>query len=71
MLLIPAAAAKLVTNTFVSSIYISIIFGTFSSVSGLYLSYFYNLPSGPTMSLVATTIFVVALLSNKIRKKAH
>ena len=71
MLLIPAAASKLVTNTFVSSIYISIIFGTFSSVSGLYLSYFYNLPSGPTMSLVATTIFVVALLSNKIRKKAH
>ncbi len=69
MLIIPAAAAKLVTNTFVSSIRISILFGVFSSVVGLYLSYFLNLPSGPSMSLVATSIFVLAYLSNKITKK--
>ena len=69
MLIIPAAAAKLVTNTFVSSIRISILFGVFSSVVGLYLSYFFNLPSGPSMSLVATSIFVLAYLSNKITKK--
>ena len=68
MLLIPAAASKLVTNTFVFSIYVSIIFGTFSSVSGLYLSYFYNLPSGPTMSLVATGIFIICFFVNKLRK---
>ena len=42
MLLIPAAASKQITNTFVSSIYVSILFGVFSSVSGLYLSYFFN-----------------------------
>ena len=71
MLIIPAAAAKLVTNTFVSSIRISILFGVFSSVVGLYLSYFLNLPSGPSMSLVATSIFVLAYLSNKITKKGH
>ena len=69
MLIIPAAAAKLVTNTFVTSIKVSIIFGIISSIIGLYLSYFLNLPSGPSMSLVATAIFVVAFLSNKIRKK--
>lgn len=69
MLIIPAAAAKLVTNTFISSIRISILFGVFSSVTGLYLSYFLNLPSGPSMSLVATSIFVLAYLSNKITKK--
>ena len=69
MLIIPAAAAKLVTNTFVTSIKVSIVFGVISSITGLYLSYFLNLPSGPSMSLVATTIFVVAFLSNKIRKK--
>ena len=59
MLLIPAAASKQITNTFVSSIYVSILFGVFSSVSGLFLSYFFNLPSGPTMSMVATFLFVV------------
>ena len=69
MLIIPAAAAKLVTNTFVTSIKVSIVFGVASSITGLYLSYFLNLPSGPSMSLVATAIFVVAFLSNKIRKK--
>jgi len=69
MLIIPAAASKLVTNTFVASIRLSIIFGLLSSVTGLYLSYFFNLPSGPSMSLVATSIFVLAFLSNKISKK--
>ena len=68
MLLIPAAASKLVTDTFVFSIYVSIIFGTISSVSGLYLSYFYNLPSGPTMSLVATGIFIICFFVNKLKK---
>ena len=69
MLIIPAAASKLITNTFVASIRISIIFGIFSSVTGLYLSYFLNLPSGPSMSLVATSIFVLAFLFNKVSKK--
>ena len=69
MLIIPAAAAKLVTDTFVTSIKVSVLFGVVSSITGLYLSYFLNLPSGPSMSLVATTIFVLAFLSNKIRKK--
>tara|TARA_B100001057_G_scaffold92722_1_gene89001 strand:- start:26431 stop:27273 length:843 start_codon:yes stop_codon:yes gene_type:complete len=69
MLIIPAAAAKLVTDTFVASIRVSVFLGIVSSVVGLYLSYFLNLPSGPAMSLVATSIFILAFLSNKIRKK--
>ena len=69
MLIIPAAAAKLVSNTFVTSMKVSVVFGVVSSITGLYLSYFLNLPSGPSMSLVATAIFVIAFLSNKIRKK--
>ena len=68
MLLIPAAASKQITNTFVSSIYVSILVGVFSSVSGLYLSYFFNLPSGPTMSMVATSLFIVCFFINKLKK---
>ena len=68
MLLIPAAASKQIANTFVSSIYVSILFGVFSSVSGLYLSYFFNLPSGPTMSMVATSLFIVCFFLNKLKK---
>jgi ABC-type Mn2+/Zn2+ transport system permease subunit len=69
MLIIPAASAKLVTDTFVTSIKVSVLFGIISSISGLYLSYFLNLPSGPSMSLVATGIFVLSFLFNKISKK--
>jgi len=69
MLIIPAAAAKLVTDTFVTSIKVSVLFGIISSISGLYFSYFLNLPSGPSMSLVATGIFVLSFLFNKISKK--
>jgi len=69
MLIIPAAAAKLVTKTFVNSIRISIVFGITASVTGLYLSYFFNLPSGPTMSLVATGIFILAYISNRLINK--
>ena len=68
MLLIPAAASKQITNTFVSSIYVSILFGVFSSVSGLFLSYFFNLPSGPTMSMVATFLLVVCFFVNQLKK---
>ena len=69
MLIIPAAAAKLVTKTFVNSIRISIVFGVTASVAGLYLSYFFNLPSGPTMSLVATGIFILAYISSRLINK--
>ena len=69
MLIIPAAAAKLVTKTFINSIRVSIIFGAIASVTGLYISYFFNLPSGPTMSLVATGIFILAFLSSRLISK--
>jgi iron/zinc/copper transport system permease protein len=66
MLLIPAAAAKLVSQTFVKSIKISAFFGGVASVAGLYLSYYFNLPSGPTMSLVASGIFGISFISKKL-----
>jgi len=69
MLLIPAGAAKLVSKTFTSSIRFSALFGGVSSVSGLYFSYYFNLPSGPTMSLVASGIFVLSFIFKKIKVK--
>jgi ABC-type Mn2+/Zn2+ transport systems, permease components len=69
ILIIPAAAQKLGTKTFVNSIRISFVFGVTASVTGLYLSYFFNLPSGPTMSLVATGIFILAYVSNRLINK--
>ena len=69
MLLIPAASAKLVSKTYISSIRISALFGGIASVSGLYLSYYFNLPSGPTMSLVASGLFVFSFIFKKVNAK--
>lgn len=69
MLLIPAASAKLVSKTFIASIRISALFGGIASVSGLYLSYYFNLPSGPTMSLVASGFFVFSFILKKVNAK--
>ena len=65
MLIIPAASAKLVTNTFIDSIKISIIFGITSSVIGLISSYHLDLPTGPSMSLVASTIFLLSYMFSR------
>jgi manganese/iron transport system permease protein len=59
MLITPAAAAKLIMKNFYQSIFVSCFFGVVASVSGLYFSYYLNLPSGPAMALSSTAIFLV------------
>ena len=71
MLIIPAASAKLITKSFNRSILIGVIFGVIASVSGLLLSYYFNLPSGPSMSLVATGIFILSFIVSKLRNPIY
>ena len=71
MLIIPAASAKLLARTFNHTTIIGIIFGVISSVSGLLLSYYFNLPSGPSMALIATIIFILCFLFKKLRKQVY
>ena len=71
MLIIPAASAKLLFNTFNYTTIVGIIFGVISSVSGLLLSYYFNLPSGPTMALVATGIFIICFILQKLKNPVY
>ena len=71
MLIIPAASAKLLFNNFNYTTIIGVIFGIISSVSGLLLSYYFNLPSGPTMALVATGIFIICFLFQKLKNPIY
>ena len=59
MLITPAAAAKLIMKSFASSMIVGSGFGVIASVSGLYLSYYLDFPSGPSMALAATSIFII------------
>lgn len=62
MLITPAVTAYLLTNRLSTMIFLSAFFGAASSVIGLYISFLYNLPSGPVIVLVATAVFVVVFL---------
>ena len=62
MLVIPAAAAYLLTRRFVSMMMTAAALGTAAAVTGLYISFHFNVPAGPAMTLVASGIFVVVAL---------
>lgn len=67
MLITPAAAASLIARRFMHTMIIGAIIGAVSAIVGLYISFYLNLPSGPSMTLVATGVFVVvALFKRKV-----
>ena len=67
ILITPAAASSLIAKRFSSAILLGIFFGVASGVIGLYISYYFNLPSGPSIALTATAIFTLCFLYYRLR----
>ncbi len=57
MLILPAAAARNVAGNLRSYHLLALIFGLFSGVLGLLLSYFNAVAAGPTIVLIAAVLF--------------
>ncbi len=62
MLVTPAAAAYLLTRRLPAMMAVSALIGAFSSLTGLYISYYANIVSGSAVVLVATLVFLLAFL---------
>ena len=62
LLITPGATAYLLVKRLYQVMILGAVIGIFSSISGMYLSYFLNLPSGPAIVLVASGLFLLALL---------
>lgn len=62
LLITPAASAYLLVNRLHLVMLLGTLIGMTSSITGMYLSYYFNLPSGPAIVLVTSGIFVLALL---------
>ncbi|MBT2569543.1 metal ABC transporter permease [Planococcus sp. ISL-110] len=62
MLITPAATAYLLTDRLSTMIFISATIGVSAAVIGLYFSFTYNLASGATIVLAATTLFFLAFV---------
>lgn len=62
MLVTPPATAYLLTRRLSEMVVVAAALGALSAVFGLYLSFYLDLASGPSMVLVATGMFALALL---------
>ncbi len=58
----PALTAYLLVKELHQMMIVGAILGAISSISGVYLSYYWNLPSGPAIVLVSSSLFLLALL---------
>ena len=64
MLVTPAATASLLTRRLWAMMLVSAAIGALSAVTGLYLSYYFNIVSGSAIVLTATAIFLLVFLVN-------
>ncbi len=62
MLVTPAAAAQLLTRRLLTMMAVAATIGVFANVTGLYVSFYWNIAAGPTMVLVATLVFGLVFL---------
>ena len=75
MLITPAATALLLVKSFQRAMAASVFFGVASAIVGLYLSWHFNLPSGPLMALSAIGFFGIAIVyqgqaARRLRRRA-
>lgn len=62
MLVTPGATAYLLTRRLPTMMVIAAFIGAFSSIAGLYLSFYVNVASGAAVVLIATMIFLLVFL---------
>ncbi|MBX9660081.1 MAG: metal ABC transporter permease [Nitrospiraceae bacterium] len=69
MILIPASTAYQLTHSLRTLTLYSIIIGVSTSVAGVLISAFWDIPSGPSIVLLATCIFFLAILFSPKRER--
>jgi manganese/iron transport system permease protein len=62
LLIGPALTACLLVKELHQMMIVGSILGAIASISGIYLSYYQNLPSGPAIVLMSSSLFLLALL---------
>jgi manganese/iron transport system permease protein len=72
MLIGPALTAYLLVKELHQMMLLGALIGSISSISGVYISFYAkNVPSGPAIVLVSSTLFVLALLFTRLRENSQ
>ncbi|NTV30131.1 MAG: metal ABC transporter permease [Candidatus Omnitrophica bacterium] len=62
LIIFPAVSALFVARSFRTAILLAAVFGLFSVVAGIFVSYAFNLPSGATIVYVNFVIFIILFI---------
>jgi manganese/iron transport system permease protein len=65
----PGLTAYLLVKELHQMMFLGAAIGVFSSIAGIYLSYYQNLPSGPAIVLVSSSLFLLTLTVDLLRKR--
>lgn len=65
LMTLPVAAAMRLTKSFKQTMFVSILFGEVSVILGLISGYYFSIPPGGTIVMVAVTILLLAIMKNK------
>ena len=66
LLILPAAASRNVAKSMRSYHLLSVIFSVFSGITGLILSYYWNIPTGPMIVITSGIIYFVTFVIGKL-----
>ncbi|WP_457641404.1 metal ABC transporter permease, partial [Persephonella sp.] len=69
MMILPAALSRLVFWHYRKIIISSILISIFMVITGIYISFTYNLPAGATIVFIYSTVFGIIILLKKIFKQ--
>jgi zinc transport system permease protein len=65
LMVIPTVAALQYRQGFLKTMALSVVFGVFGVIAGMFFSYHFSLPSGATIVLSVLSIFIISLVVNK------
>ena len=68
-IVIPPVAARLLTNDFGKMMLLSVSIGALCGLGGVYLSFYVDVSSGPTVVLFSTGVFILALGYSSLRER--
>jgi zinc transport system permease protein len=66
-LVIPAAAARLLSKSFSRMTIVSVVIGIFSAIAGLWASYFLDVPSGAAIILLQAFVFFISMMFSSLK----
>ena len=69
MLIIPAATSRRLVNSPEAMVVVATLIGIFSVIFGIYLSVKMDLPSGPSIVVVSSTLFFLSHFFSLLAKK--